>query len=427
MLQENDCVGDRFRIIRHVNRGLMANAYEAVDTASGERFFLKEYTSPRSTVKWYRLFVAHQRKLARELGTSEAAHFCLLAKKTFESSWRVDAEGNKRRTPRTLYQAFTFIAEGKDLELRLQHDMQWAQRVAFAKALITGVVALHAAGIVHGDLKPANVQVIQNPSARTKLDLRLIDFDFAHFVGTRAPWEGHTGFVGTRGYWSPEHVRGATPSFASDVFTVSVMLCELLGKNRPYADLAIEAVPGWSSPSDAPPVQFRSSLGSASLDLLASQLISRGLARDPTVRPTAVELHSAIVGRTPAPASSLAPRVALESSSVTTSASIGSAIRLVAAGATHSSIELRVATIVGRTLLERFGAEARFAAEQQFQLTSTGNCQWQMTHITSATNATLRNGNVVFGSVEIAVGDRISIGSKHGGVERMSISIEGIT
>ena len=50
-----------------------------------------------------------------------------------------------------------------------------------------------------------------------------------------------------------------------------------------------------------------------------------------------------------------------------------------------------------------------------------------MTHITSATNATLRNGNVVFGSVEIAVGDRISIGSKHGGVERMSISIEGIT
>jgi len=85
MLQNDETIGARYKIIRHLNRGMMANAYEARCLKTGERVFMKEYLSPAEKTPWYQGFVEHQRLLSAALRGSDAEQFCLLPKETFEA------------------------------------------------------------------------------------------------------------------------------------------------------------------------------------------------------------------------------------------------------------------------------------------------------------------------------------------------------
>jgi len=149
-----------------------------------------------------------------------------------------------------------------------------------ARQVAAGLAAAHGAGVVHYDLKPENV--VFEPGGNAKL----MDFGLSrithHADETR-------GFAGTLGYASPEVMRGAEGSTASDVFAFGVMLQELLSGRRPWsgsdprelvhrilheppAPLGARAVPG--EPSRETPD------GGAALQ----DFVTRCLARDPAAR-----------------------------------------------------------------------------------------------------------------------------------------------
>ena len=96
-----------------------------------------------------------------------------------------------------------------------------------AVALILGVLdalqAAHAAGVVHRDLKPSNVLVASAARAR------VMDFGIA---GRLHDPSGREEIVGTPGYMSPEATRGSLPTAAMDLFSVGVMLAELLSGQK---------------------------------------------------------------------------------------------------------------------------------------------------------------------------------------------------
>jgi HAMP domain-containing protein/predicted Ser/Thr protein kinase len=92
-----------------------------------------------------------------------------------------------------------------------------------AKQVCRGLGAVHRAGIVHGDLKPANIVVMTGGVAK------LTDFGVA-----RARRQAGTPFAGTPPYMSPEQVRGAELDERSDLYSAGVVMFEMFTGRRPF-------------------------------------------------------------------------------------------------------------------------------------------------------------------------------------------------
>jgi len=92
-----------------------------------------------------------------------------------------------------------------------------------AKQVCRGLGAVHRAGIVHGDLKPANIVVMTGGIAK------LTDFGVA-----RARRQAATPFAGTPPYMSPEQVRGAEMDERSDLYSAGVLMFEMFTGRRPF-------------------------------------------------------------------------------------------------------------------------------------------------------------------------------------------------
>lgn len=117
--------------------------------------------------------------------------------------------------------------------LRKVMDAQGALAVETAVSIayeIAGALAhVHALGIVHRDVKPANVLLSRRG------DVKLTDFGIAR--DSSEPHDG-LGVVGTPAYMSPEQILGDRVDFRSDLFSLGIVLYELLTGRRPFEEEA---------------------------------------------------------------------------------------------------------------------------------------------------------------------------------------------
>ncbi|MDN6555439.1 MAG: protein kinase [Acidipropionibacterium acidipropionici] len=102
-----------------------------------------------------------------------------------------------------------------------------------ADQMLDALEVIHEAGLVHRDLKPANILMEPNPSGLP--DARLADFGIAAKVGeprmTRV-----AEVVGTPGFMSPEARMGADPEPAQDIYSLGVVMAQLLTASRPSGE-----------------------------------------------------------------------------------------------------------------------------------------------------------------------------------------------
>ena len=122
--------------------------------------------------------------------------------------------------------------DGESLERRLERDVRLEATAALllARQIAAALAASHAHGVVHLDLKPANV-ILLDGSTDEAPRIKLIDFGAAARAGRL---EDVALLVGTPAYMSPEHARGDPPDTRSDVYALGVMLFELLSGRRPF-------------------------------------------------------------------------------------------------------------------------------------------------------------------------------------------------
>jgi serine/threonine protein kinase len=129
--------------------------------------------------------------------------------------------------------------DGEPLSARIRQAPLPAQEaMSLGRQIALGMAAAHAHGVVHGDLKPANVLIA--PAGMAKI----VDFGMARRDGGAGAGEqtalwtrtSSGGISGTPAYMAPEQARGQPPTQASDVFSLGLMLFEMATGRRARAE-----------------------------------------------------------------------------------------------------------------------------------------------------------------------------------------------
>jgi serine/threonine protein kinase len=168
------------------------------------------------------------------------------------------------------------LVDGPDLATVLTDGPLDPQRVAaIGRDVASALAYLHSEGIVHRDVKPANVLLDPSGSAR------ICDLGISLDVGEPDPHgrPGHT--VGSLAYLAPEQVLGEAIGTAVDVFALGLMLLESLTGHREYS--GPDDSSAWARVHRSPAIP--TSLGAAWTRLLAAMT-----ARVPAERPSAADV-----------------------------------------------------------------------------------------------------------------------------------------
>ncbi len=165
--------------------------------------------------------------------------------------------------------------------------------VSIATQMCEAVAAAHAVGLIHRDVKPANILLCEEPPFVVDSPLiKVTDFGVARMTDTAGSDLTRTGMlIGTAAYLSPEQVEGRAGDARSDVYAVGVVLHEMIGGAPPYhgeTELATALQHIQASP---PPLrQLRPGVPAA-----LEAIVLRALARRPEDRfPSALDLRGAL-------------------------------------------------------------------------------------------------------------------------------------
>ena len=164
--------------------------------------------------------------------------------------------------------------EGYTLEQRAkQSPMTVADVTGYISQALSALSYAHARGVIHRDIKPANLMVTPHGV------VKLMDFGIAKSnVDINLTRPGTT--VGSFYYMSPEQVRGSNVDARSDLYSIGIVLYELLAGKRPFeADSTYGVLSQQLNETPRPPIEINPSLPPQ-----LNAIILTALAKDPAAR-----------------------------------------------------------------------------------------------------------------------------------------------
>lgn len=211
----------RYEIVKELGRGAMGIVYLARDPAIDRQVAIK-------TVNLAALIEPGQEHVLRERLAREARSAALLAHPGIVTVYdAVDHDG-----------ATCLVMEYVDgLPLSTLFAARSVDRIRFFELLAQVASALdhaHQAGVIHRDVKPANVLVNRAGIAK------VTDFGLARVSGRRTTYAA--GFLGTPGYMAPEQIKDEPVTGQTDQFALAVMAYEFLTGRKPFDAEAITSL-----------------------------------------------------------------------------------------------------------------------------------------------------------------------------------------
>ncbi len=217
----------KYTIIRLIGRGGMGAVYEGRNVQTHKRVAIKLLSSPE---------LSHNPDLVRRFFQEARAGAVV------ESEHVVQVYDSGTDPGTSMPYMVMELLQGEDLDACIKRLRALAPAVAARIVLqaASGLAKAHALGIVHRDIKPANLFLATRENG--ELTVKLLDFGVAkvrmqHFQQTQAGLTATGSLLGTPIYMSPEQAKARTevqPS--SDVWSLGVVMYELLSGQLPYSD-----------------------------------------------------------------------------------------------------------------------------------------------------------------------------------------------
>jgi serine/threonine-protein kinase len=225
-----------FRLEREIGRGAMGRIYLARDTRNDQEVAVKTLALARE-FEGYALQEARQRFRREALAASRLQHPDIV---------HVVRTGEEHLVA---YIAMERLS-GHDLTPCLQRDrlLPIASVATIAMRIATALAHAHAQGVIHRDIKPANVMI--DPERGS---VKVTDFGIARVIGTSRT---RTGLIlGSPSYMSPEQLAGREVDGRSDLYSLGVMMFQMLTGELPLAGHTMTALISAIAHTPAPDVR----------------------------------------------------------------------------------------------------------------------------------------------------------------------------
>jgi serine/threonine-protein kinase len=161
-------------------------------------------------------------------------------------------------------------------------QMEMTTIIGLGAQIAAALAALHEVGVIHCDVKPENLFVLDARAWGTLPQVKVIDFGVSRRVDE--PVVDDASIAGTPAYMAPEQWKGE-PVTASDVYALGCVLYELATGETPFDGSLPQLMLAHLEQRPARPTWLR-----AGLPVELERLILRSLAKDPAMRPTMREL-----------------------------------------------------------------------------------------------------------------------------------------
>ena len=261
---------DRFVVIRFIAKGGMGEVYEVED-----RFLQGVHVAMKTILPHIAGEPDQQRRFEREV---------LVARKVSHPNLCPIYEmfHCEQESPGFLFLTMKLLpGETLAAQLRESGSIPVEEGLAILRQVVLGLAAIHAAGIVHRDIKSNNIMLEGNgPDVR----LCITDFGLARADEAETTLPSKGAVAGTPDYMAPELFLGHLPSQASDLFALGVVLHEVFTGQRPRAV------------SDHSSIEISPRLKSSGLPAYCVHLITECLSEDPKRRCLAFEQTLNVLG-----------------------------------------------------------------------------------------------------------------------------------
>ena len=210
----NRVLNDRYRIVRKVGSGGMADVYEAFDLVEEGRIVAIKVLKPE-----YSSDPQYLRRLSRE-----AQAMVSLKNDHVVSLFDMGTDGDIH------YLVLEYV-DGRTLREYMDEvgKLEPQEAVAIVCDVLDGLAHAHKRGLIHRDVKPQNIMMTEEGV------IKLTDFGIAKFAGsTTKTYEGGEA-MGSVFYISPEQAKGELVDAQADLYSVGVMLYEMLAGEPPFS------------------------------------------------------------------------------------------------------------------------------------------------------------------------------------------------
>ena len=252
-------IGNRYEILQEAGNGGMATVYKAKDHVLNRFVAVKvlkdEYTTDADFIKRF---------------NTEAQSAASLSHPNIVSIFDVGHEEENN-----LYYIVMELIKGKTLKEIITKDgaLSWKWAVNIAMQIASALELAHKTGIIHRDIKPHNIIITEDGVAK------VTDFGIAKAVSNSTITAFGT-TIGSVHYFSPEQAKGGVTDAKSDLYSLGVVMYEMLTGKVPFdADTPVSVALKHMQEDPVPPIEINDEIPSA-----VNQIVMKAMQKDPINR-----------------------------------------------------------------------------------------------------------------------------------------------